>query len=255
MIREISGRKVAFISFTENEFSTFARDGYHATPLDYYLQMQQVCKAREQADYVIVQYHGGAEMYPLPSPGQKKYAHYLADLGASMVICHHSHCYSGYEIFHDVPIFYGLGNFFFPMARQPIPFYRGLILCISFGQQLMVNIISTKLDLQSNTLSLVTSFSRDTESNIRIYNDIISSDKKLAEEWQEFCAKNEYSSLAAIYYPSRLTGALVKRGILKNHLAKKLKLGFLNRVRCETHREKLLAVMHKILIENDRARS
>lgn len=253
LIKEIGGRKVAFVSFTENEFSTLDHDGYHAEPLDYYKQMQQLQQAREQAEFVIVQYHGGAEMYPLPSPGQKRYAHYLVDIGASAVICHHSHCYSGYEVFHNAPIFYGLGNFYFPMPDQLMPFYKGLALCISFGPQLRVNIVTSKLELQTNTLALVPPSFQETEKNIGKYNDIIESDEKLVDAWRDFCAKNEYSSLAAVFNPSRLTGLLIKRGILKKHLAKKLKLGFMNRIRCETHREKLLFTMQKILIENDHA--
>lgn len=38
---------------------------------------------------------------------------FFIDTGADAVVNHHQHCYSGYEIYHDKPICYGLGNFCF----------------------------------------------------------------------------------------------------------------------------------------------
>lgn len=36
---------------------------------------------------------------------------FFVDIGADAVINHHQHCYSGYEVYKEKPIFYGLGNF------------------------------------------------------------------------------------------------------------------------------------------------
>ena len=71
------------------------------------------------SDYVIVIYHGGNEYYPLPRPGLKNTFHYLADLGADVVIGHHRHVYSGYEIHNTTPLIYSLGNFWFPFENEP----------------------------------------------------------------------------------------------------------------------------------------
>ena len=48
---------------------------------------------------------------------KKKYR-FLADAGADLIVNHHQHCYSGYEVYNGVPIFYGIGNFYFDNARR-----------------------------------------------------------------------------------------------------------------------------------------
>ena len=37
----------------------------------------------------------------------------MVDLGADAVLSHHTHAFSGYEIYNTKPIFYGLGNFLY----------------------------------------------------------------------------------------------------------------------------------------------
>lgn len=247
LVRSISGKRVAFVSFTENEFSTLAYDGWSAVPLDYYKQMRQIKAARELADYVVVQYHGGAEQYRYPSPGQKRYAHYLADLGASMVICHHSHCYSGYEIYNEVPIFYGLGNFYFPEHGNPDSWYAGLGLCVNLETDLMVNLVHLRYDLSGHKLSISDENNSSWVDDLDAINTIIGSDEKLAQAWSGFCAKNEFSLLSAVFRPARFIRHLAKKGFVRNYLRRKVSLGLFNMLRCETHREKLIDVIKKIL--------
>ena len=74
---------------------------------------------RPKVDWLIVLYHGGNEYYSLPRPGLKKDFHYLADLGADLVVGHHTHVISGYEIYNGKPLIYSLGNFFFPYKENP----------------------------------------------------------------------------------------------------------------------------------------
>ena len=39
-------------------------------------------------------------------------------VGADAVVNHHQHCYSGYEVYKDKPVFYGLGNLLFDHASK-----------------------------------------------------------------------------------------------------------------------------------------
>ena len=43
----------------------------------------------------------------------KELYHYFVEIGADAVINHHQHCYSGFEVYKNKPIFYGLGNLLF----------------------------------------------------------------------------------------------------------------------------------------------
>lgn len=244
-VMDCNGKKIAFVTFTENEFSTFPENGISATPIDHYIQLKQIIKAREHADYIIVLYHGGAESYPLPTPGQKRYARYLADLGVSAVICHHSHCISGYETYHNVPIFYGLGNFYFPEKGNPDTWYRGLTLGITLKPELSMHIIPIRLDLESMTLSL--DHQDSALNNLDQYNRMISSDDLLNQAWQDFCRKREFSTLCSLYNPPRLLRLLMKRGLIRNYMRRKINLCLLNNLRCETHREKLITTISYIL--------
>ena len=74
---------------------------------------------RAQVEKVVVIYHGGNEYYPLPRPELKKTFHFLADIGADAVVGHHTHVFSGYEMYNGIPLVYSLGNFFFPLEGEP----------------------------------------------------------------------------------------------------------------------------------------
>ena len=104
---------VAILNFAENEFSTSNDKNPGANPFNPFDNYYDIQEAKKNADLVIVLFHGGHEMFNLPSPRIKKTFRFYADAGADVILSHHTHCYSGYEIYGGVPIFYGLGNFIF----------------------------------------------------------------------------------------------------------------------------------------------
>lgn len=57
--------------------------------------------------------HWGYELEAEPQPFERELAHRLIDEGAAGVIGCHSHRISGFEIYKDKPIVYGLGNWMF----------------------------------------------------------------------------------------------------------------------------------------------
>jgi len=72
---------------------------------------EDISKAREQADLVIVALHKGTVHTPaLVEP----YEHALADIavraGADVIISHHAHIIRGITCIKGVPVFHGLGN-------------------------------------------------------------------------------------------------------------------------------------------------
>ena len=113
MIYEIDGEKLAIIAVCEHEYSYALEDRMGSRPYDEYDTMEDICKAKEICDRVIVIYHGGKEHCQYPSPRLRKLCHAMVKNGADVVLCQHSHCIGCYEAFQDGHILYGQGNFHF----------------------------------------------------------------------------------------------------------------------------------------------
>lgn len=85
-----------------------------------YLQESRVkedlAKAREQADIVIVCPHWGTEYRLTPDNSQKKWAQLFADNGADLILGTHPHVPEPVEVItatdgREVPVYYSLGNY------------------------------------------------------------------------------------------------------------------------------------------------
>ncbi len=68
---------------------------------------------RPDADIIIVSLHWGSEYVPFPSPDQIRIGRALIDAGADIILGCHPHVTQSFEMYHDRPIFYSLGNFVF----------------------------------------------------------------------------------------------------------------------------------------------
>ena len=64
-------------------------------------------------DFVIVNFHWGAELKNFPKQYQQDFAHQAIDAGADLIIGHHPHVLQGLEIYKNRLIAYSLGNFSF----------------------------------------------------------------------------------------------------------------------------------------------
>lgn len=73
--------------------------------------VDDIVKAKEDADVVIVYFHGGRPGNPALMQYELDLTHLCVDLGVQMVLCCHTHALSSVEVYRGKPIFYGLGNF------------------------------------------------------------------------------------------------------------------------------------------------
>src|SRR5699024_1471447 len=78
--------------------------------------------------------HGGHEYYNLPSPRMQEQYRFYAEQGADLVVGHHTHCVSGFEVHHGTPIFYSLGNFLFTKNNSNEEWYTGLVLEVKVSE-------------------------------------------------------------------------------------------------------------------------
>ncbi|CAN5204726.1 hypothetical protein BH24ACT10_BH24ACT10_19110 [soil metagenome] len=79
--------------------------------------VQEVARAREQADTVVVYLHWGRELDPCPLPRQQDLARQLVAAGADVVVGSHAHVLLGGGWLDGAYVDYGLGNFVFGARR------------------------------------------------------------------------------------------------------------------------------------------
>ena len=134
-----NGLKIGIINVCENESSIATTKEPGSNPIDEIGNYYDICQLKKQVDGIIVIIHGGSEHYCYPTPRMKKLCHFYADIGASAIVCHHPHCYSGYELYNGVPIFYSLGNFFFDSSRIKTDIWStGYFVQLSFKKESVV---------------------------------------------------------------------------------------------------------------------
>lgn len=242
----LKGKRIAILNFADNEFLSTTDGLFHCNPIDPVLCFSDIRTARKENDYVIVLVHAGNEFYEFPSPRTKRLYRYFVDIGADVVVSHHTHIFSGYEIYNSRPIFYGLGNFLYDWpGKRNERWNIGYVVKLLINDQMDFQIIPLK---QSNEnpgiFHLNEAETKLFYNKIDILNDIIVDDIQLEKEFQKYCNSvfPMYDSFIEPYFGKFVT-ALQKRGFLPKLLSGKKRLLLLNLIRCESHRDVLLRML------------
>ncbi len=127
------GVRIGFYAVCEHEFSIATERTAGANPLDLVNLSDRIRDIRSSCDRLIVLYHGGREHYEYPSPELQKTCRKIADCGASLVICQHSHCIGTTEKWNGATIVYGQGNFIFDATDGEPGFDTGLLVKYTVG--------------------------------------------------------------------------------------------------------------------------
>lgn len=122
-----NGERIALIAVCEHEYSYALENRMGSRAYDEYDTMEDVRKAKETCDRVIVIYHGGKEFCCYPSPRLRKLCRALVKNGADVVLCQHSHCIGSYENYNGGHILYGQGNFHFVKDHSFIGWHTSLV--------------------------------------------------------------------------------------------------------------------------------
>jgi len=114
-IIEKKGTKIVFLAFTNlGEKSWEAKENSSGIAwLNKENLEHSIKKAKKEADIVIVSMHYGQEYQLQPTKEQKDFSRLAIDLGADLVIGHHSHVVQPIEQYKQGYIAYSLGNFVF----------------------------------------------------------------------------------------------------------------------------------------------
>lgn len=245
--------KIAILNFAENEWSSADENKSGANPMDIIENVSQIKQAKSQNDFVIVIIHGGHEYYHLPSPRMKKQYRFYAEEGADLIVCHHTHCIGGYEVFNNVPIFYSLGNFLFTNNSTREEWYTGLLLKLIIKRKSPISFDLIPIRQQKLNFNLRVLEGLEKEivlKDIKKYNSIIKNDLLLLQNWNSFLKKSKKEYFQNLS-PLNIIGNRYIRGGLRligiNKLLMRsnyLKL-LLNLMRCEAHVD-----ASKAIIEN-----
>ena len=247
--KDIKGVRFAFINCCEHEFSIATDKTGGSNPLNPIKQFYAIEEAKKNADRVIVIVHGGHEHYQLPSPRMKETYRFFVDAGADVVINHHQHCYSGYELYNGKPVFYGLGNFCFDRRKIRNSIWNyGYMVQLSFADDdIHYEIIPYCQGNEKPGVEILTN-KEDFLIALSELNGIITDNAQLKERHQLFMndTTNNYS-IDFQPYQNRFLRALYCRHLFPSFLGKRRILRLLNILECEAHLERTINSLHHLL--------
>lgn len=249
--KESKGKQIAFINVAENEWATTQGNEAGANPLDEVGIFYSINEAKQNADIIILIIHGGHETYELPSPRMKKLYRYFIDLGVDAVVGHHTHCFSGHEVYKNKLIVYSLGNFIFDNLhnRTNTSWNKGTAVMLSISN-------SNKVDFkfhpfyQCNEKVGITLF--NTKENDEFKDEANTKTKKIQDdrllqlEFEKFMnsQKRMYKSFLEPTRNKYILAAM-NRGLLPRFIKGKKKNLLLNIIRCEAHRDIVEYILSK----------
>jgi len=251
-----NGISCAIVNICENEWSISSENDAGSNPLEIIQNTKQIQSAKKVADYVIVIIHGGHEYYNLPSPRMVKQYRYFAEIGADIIVGHHPHCISGYEIHMNVPIFYSLGNFIFTKQSKNHSWYLGLILQLSIDNNKGIDwkLIPTRQSKIDSILEILPGDECATIfREVERLNNIIGNKDALLKAWVDYLHENREAHLQNISIissiPNRYIRALLRKsGFINLLLSKRHRSYLLSYLRCEAHNDAAREILEAELI-------
>jgi poly-gamma-glutamate synthesis protein (capsule biosynthesis protein) len=136
-VLEKNGMRIGIAAVCEREFSVAGEASPGANPFDPLETPDQVARLKRECDFVVALYHGGIECYRYPSPGLRKTLRKLAEKGADLVVCQHTHSVGCYEEYMGATIVYGQGNLLFDRKNDE-HWRSALVVLATFSDRLTV---------------------------------------------------------------------------------------------------------------------
>ena len=243
LYKDICNKSFAIINCCEHEYSIASDDYAGSNPISPIQQYYSILEARKNADYVIVITHGGIEHHQLPSPRMVELYRFFIDAGADVVVNHHQHCYSGYEIYNGKPIFYGLGNFCFDWdGKRNSIWNEGFFVILEFdNSNISFNMIPYEQCNESPTIQIykeerLSKFQHD----LHKLNHIISNTVLLEKGHRRFLNQTNRLYKIIMPYSNKYLQILCRKGILPTFMPNSVLRSIHNKIMCESHLERLL---------------
>lgn len=248
LICEVGGKRVGFLGVTHHEFSTAGETSAGAAPMDPVEVHAQIRNQEDAWDLLVALVHTGPSQYPLPTPKLQKYCRFLVDIGASAVVCQHSHCTGTYEDYEGALIVYGQGNLLFDWLPEPGPdWFRGFLIDLEIGSGGVLSYRFVPYERGPDGVGVGRLLGQEADrfmNGIKKASRSVLDPREIRRKWDEYCVRRSNS-----YYQQLLLGYLPGAGLLRRAadrlgmkvvpLRERHRMTLLNLVRCETHREVL----------------
>ena len=262
-LKKINQLTIAIINIAENEWSNADETHGGANPMNLIANIRSIYEAKKLADIVILIVHGGHEWYHFPSPRMVEQYRFYAEHGASIIVGHHSHYISGYEIFKEVPIFYGLGNFLFDSTTELTGWYEGLLLNLQIDLQKKITwkLYPYAQCKGKQKVELLEAGEKiKIENEIEYINSVIANPEKLKEKFNmliDFQKKHVLSIFSTSYLlnQSYFRSAIRKLGLERFFLRRSQMKSILNYSRCEAHKDITFEILNNYLKTNENSNS
>lgn len=229
-IIELGGKKIGVYACCEHEFS-WARDyGFGANGFDPLDSLDEIAELKAKCDYVIVLYHGGKEHYRYPSPYLRKVCRKIAEHGADLVLCQHTHCIGTAEDYKGARIVYGQGNFVFVKDKNEYPFegwFTGMLVAVDITDD---GVKYEYIPYEMTDTGVV--LSHDPSLIEGLY-------ERSAEARDEEAMVHKFAEYAARTLPTRYVKRMVGHDVDDEFIAQKGRTIF-SYIECEVHRECLI---------------
>lgn len=245
----IKGVKISFLNYSEHEFNIAGKTSAGANLFDPVRAFYDIKAEKTDNDFVFVSYHGGIEYQHYPTLAMISHFRYMVDCGADGIVTHHSHRYSGFEYYKSKPIFYGLGNFLSStIAKYNIAWHQGLMASITIGE---TSITAEALPVRiADNLEYVKLASGDekklVEKHIEKICGNIQNKDFLHNYWSDEYQKEEQRFINLLKSNSKTEYRLRKyiKFPFFSKISKYRILILLNFLRCESHRERISAIIN-----------
>ena len=257
LYKVIAGKIIAFVNFCENEFSIASKNKGGSAAMNAVVNYRQITEAKQKADVVIVIVHGGHEGYQYPSPRMKQLYQWYVDLGANIVVNGHQHCFSGYEVYKDAPIIYGLGNFCFDEeGSRDNEWNFGYFLNMTIDEK-GISFECVPYEQCNATPDVKLLKGKELESfhrKLEEINAVIADEVMLEAQYDAFCESRRSQLSCLAPYMNEHTRAASGRGWIPYLLPKKKLLNILNFIECESHRDLLIESIVKKIYHDEENR-
>lgn len=237
----VKDKRIAIINCCEIEFSIASDKHGGSNPLNPIAQFYDIMEAKKNADFVIIIVHGGIEHFQYPTLKMHETYRFFIDAGATAVINHHQHCFSGFEIYNEAPIVYGLGNFFFPRTLYSNTYWNiGYMVRLILDETIGLEVIPyNQCSGDFNIRILKGDQKREFDLQLDRLNSIIIDRKALEQTNYDYMTKDTHSYDWIFQpYDNKYLKILATKGLFPKLLSKRKRDEVMSLINCQSHFER-----------------
>lgn len=247
--------KVSFFNYCESEFCK-VDDRNGAIEIDPCLNYLDIVNCK--SDFKVVILHAGTEHSYMPNKWLRKVCRYYIDIGADLVLCHHTHVVSGFEVYKNKEIFYGLGNFIFPSSKPKKSWAQGFSLKVYIeNKKLKTSLLPHEQSKDFSSVSLLDGINNDLFiQEIKGISKLIENNETYNEYWDKYYESEKVNYLSAALNQSRFERGIFRKFNVrfKKYNEEKQLLRTLNFIKCQSHRSVFIEVLKRFSLNNNHYR-